>query len=346
MFNQRQDRPKNPAGQALPLFVKIALIKSYEKIKVYRGKIMGNILDNMIAPDDQVISDNGNVTISANTLFHFTGSFDNLLSILKYEFYPRYSLEDYSMFHDDKSVRYRNSNKATPMICFCDIPLSQISNHVIFYGKYALGLSKQWGIDNSISPVMYTLPNSIFSTVMKLNFDGIQKCIHRSNRHFGNLHRDNPDVIFDEKDNIIDEQSEELARIDSGLLEIISFTKPYEGNFVRNGKTYSNVRFYDEREWRYVPDPNKLFDESVPGYITREQFLDKEQLATANKTIESYFKLSFEPKDIKYIIVNNNDEILATVDKINEIKGSKYTYNDLRLLSTKIISMEQILQDF
>ena len=87
-------------------------------------------------------------TISANTLFHFTSSLDNLTGILINDFYPRYCLEDFSDFLEHK---YRI---AIPMVSFCDIPLSQIHNHIKYYGGYALGLKKEWGRRNKISPII------------------------------------------------------------------------------------------------------------------------------------------------------------------------------------------------
>ena len=88
--------------------------------------------------------------LSANTLFHFTKTHENILSILENEFYPNYSLEDW------KPLSGKTHPIAIPMVSFCDIPLSQISNHTKHYGNYALGLKKEWGIKNKINPVLYT----------------------------------------------------------------------------------------------------------------------------------------------------------------------------------------------
>ena len=84
--------------------------------------------------------------LSANSLFHFTSSFDNIISILKNEFWPNYNLE--CLFNSQLEI-------GVPMVSFCDIPLSQVKNHSKYYGKYAIGMNKEWGTENSINPVFY-----------------------------------------------------------------------------------------------------------------------------------------------------------------------------------------------
>lgn len=45
---------------------------------------------------------------------------------------------------------------AYPMVCFCDIPLSQIKNHTNSYGKYAIGLKKEWAQKWHISDTIHS----------------------------------------------------------------------------------------------------------------------------------------------------------------------------------------------
>ncbi|MFS2265232.1 abortive infection system antitoxin AbiGi family protein [Vibrio vulnificus] len=67
-------------------------------------------------------------------LFHFTNNKETLKLIFNHGYWPRYCLED---------IRWVNQVNAPymafPMVCFCDIPLSRISEHVSFYGNYGLG---------------------------------------------------------------------------------------------------------------------------------------------------------------------------------------------------------------
>lgn len=287
-------------------------------------------------------------TISANTLFHFTSDINKLISILTHNFYPRYSLENYSAFYTkamEKRLNY--SNIAIPMTCFCDIPLSSIRNHINVYGRYAIGLTKQWGKSKNISPVMYALDNSVSAKVIKRSFSRTEKCIHLSNEHLNELYAQDPNYKPDEKDRLIKRLSEELARIDNRLIDLMGFTKNYSGTFSRNGKYYKNVCFYDEREWRYIPDNNLLFEHQIPAYITKEKYLNINERQAANSKLERPdCMLRYDPHDIRYIIVATQDEILPMAKGIHQIKGDKYSYDDLQLLTTRIISMEQILQDF
>ena len=94
------------------------------------------------------------ITISSNTLFHFTSGIHRIISILKHGFFkPNLSLEDLSFLEIEEKV-------AIPMVSFCDIPLSQTKAHMRVYGYYGIGLSKLWGKMNGVSPVLYTYQGS------------------------------------------------------------------------------------------------------------------------------------------------------------------------------------------
>jgi len=96
------------------------------------------------------------MAISSNTLFHFTKTKENLLGILQDTFHPRYCLEKFG-------VGDMETEAAIPMVSFCDIPLSQIKNHLKIYGRYGLGLSKRWAKKRGLNPVLYLRKKSTFS---------------------------------------------------------------------------------------------------------------------------------------------------------------------------------------
>ncbi len=174
------------------------------------------------------------------------------------------------------------------MVCFCDIPLSQIRNHKGRYGSYAIGLSKSWAMKNRVNPVLYTYSGSSVSGKIKILFDLIPN---------------------------------ESAETISQQLDFISYIKPYEENLEKPSKPQErDITFYDEREWRYIPD---LAGTDVNKYLTNEIFQvsnarEHAQLLLQN---EEKAKLKFSPNDIKYIIVNKNSDILKMARYIDGLKG-------------------------
>ena len=47
------------------------------------------------------------------------------------------------------------------MVCFCDIPLSDIAEHTQKYGNYAIGLKKTWAMEQGVTPILYVHDNSV-----------------------------------------------------------------------------------------------------------------------------------------------------------------------------------------
>jgi len=204
------------------------------------------------------------------------------------------------------------------MVSFCDIPLSQIRNHVATYGRYAIGLTKDWARSHGVTPVIYH-------------------------------HRDSQTALAAER--LVISAASLITKHDVDLqgpldaLYLSFFFKPYEGRIWRNGRFSPHlVRFYDEREWRYVP-LIWPFDSVAPPFLHKEFLLDSVRLQTANDRLRDINSLVFEPRFIRYIIINRDSEILETLEQVLQIK-QHFSPNDLKLLTTRIISLEQILQDF
>jgi hypothetical protein len=75
-------------------------------------------------------------------------------------------------------------------------------------------------------------------------------------------------------------------------------------------------------------------------------YLNISKRSQANTEIQEKSRISFEPSDIKYIIVAHDNEILPMIWQIEVIKGKKYDTDQVKLLSSRIISAEQIATDF
>jgi hypothetical protein len=254
--------------------------------------------------------------LSANSLFHFTNSLENLLNILTSEFTPQFCLENFDVLRsstDEKALSW-----ALPMVCFCDLPLSQTSFHLSVYGDYGIGLTKEWGKKNGISPVLYAYFQSLLSAKLVKAFDQLLQVEER------NLDTQTRDVVDD-------------------FFDVFSFVKPYEGDLWREGRTISSLRFYNEREWRYVPQLDK--DDEYRMGMNPEVFLNDAKRKQANDRMAKSFRIGFEPNDIKYLIVRREEEIVPLIRQVEMIKG-RYSYDDVRLLFSRVISAEQIRSDF
>lgn len=78
------------------------------------------------------------VPLSANTLIHFTRSKENLKKILE---------ENFRIYNCRESVILggKPSEFYVPMVSFCDLPLSEVKDHISKYGNYGIGMTKAWG---------------------------------------------------------------------------------------------------------------------------------------------------------------------------------------------------------
>jgi hypothetical protein len=77
--------------------------------------------------------------------------------------------------------------------------------------------------------------------------------------------------------------------------------KPYEGSFYRKGDLKKDVRFYNEREWRYVPQ----IDPSIPlpSVIYKFDAMNPKLMKDYNQRLYECNEaaLEFSPSDVKYI---------------------------------------------
>ena len=93
--------------------------------------------------------------LSSNTIIHFTKTSEALKGILQTNFKIKYCQENIKL---QEELHY-----AAPMVSFCDIPLSQIKDHIGKYGAYGIGLTKEWAQKNKLNPVLYIQSDSFLS---------------------------------------------------------------------------------------------------------------------------------------------------------------------------------------
>lgn len=266
------------------------------------------------------------MAVSSQTLFHFTKTTDAIKSILEGNFKPSYCLE---------KIPFAEFSVGVPMVCFCDIPLTQTKNHISEYGDYAIGLKKHWGIKNKLNPVFYINPESKAAE----RLDTLTKYLMSNN--YKALGQRNPTL-----------ENRNHAYELKTLFEVISYTKPIKGsNWDKEKRAFKAKKrnLYNEREWRFVPHKeNEITSENVVplSIVFEDTFLNPDELKRANERIGNQL-LIFEPKDVDYIIVKKKSEIVMMYDLVHDIKR-RYGFDEksIKELLTKIIHIKRIHEDF
>jgi hypothetical protein len=244
------------------------------------------------------------MALSSNTLIHFTSSKDALKSILTEAFKLKYCRESIT-FHELEAAIH------VPMVSFCDIPLSQIKNHIASYGHYGIGLSREWAIRHRLNPVLYVQGSSSLAQ----SYEDL--LVH---------------LLEEEKKPSADKTARRIAK------DIVRYIKNYEGPLERGEIKLDNYRYSDEREWRYVPER-----EACHMLYTAEAF-EKKGKEAANRQLEA-LRLDFDPDDIKYIVIRSDQEIGEFVEHLRRAKGDKYSLRQVERLTTRILTSEQIHSD-
>lgn len=255
------------------------------------------------------------MAISTNSIVHYTKNLENLLQILKTGFSMKYCREDF--FWKESTLKY-----AYPMVCFCDIPLSEVKKHLDSYGHYGIGLKKDWAIKNGLNPVLYLEKQSSLS-------ESLMQQIMR-------FHKNKKEVLINPEIKKIDEVWRQE------LITLCSYVKNYDGDLIIESETKKDYRFYDEREWRFVPTAKQLKGNSRA--INQSIYLaNKEKFNSELNKVKLEFDLA---SDISYIIVKEDDDISKTLDFITQNFKKQLLGSDIEILMTKIISTNQIINDF
>lgn len=249
------------------------------------------------------------MAISSNSVIHFTNKIENLKGILNSKGFRLKYCSEHLKF-DGFGLPFAN-----PMICFCDIPLSEVKNHIDSYGSYGIGLYKSWAKDSQLNPVLYIDENSDTAKLMKTAFERFLE-LHKNEDAYDQ-------TIFD------------------AFFNLSQYCKNYEGPLKHGKINDEKYRFYNEREWRFVPN-EEMLGKNERAITIREYIKDKEKY---NKTLENTY-LKFDIENISYIIVNDSDEIPDILELINKVFEDTCTAKQLKILGTKVLTTNQIFNDF
>jgi hypothetical protein len=245
------------------------------------------------------------MSISPSTLFHFTNK-KALFDILRDNFKLKYCLEKLPNDKEDGKI-------AVPMVSFCDIKISEITEHIEKYGEYGIGLSKDWANEKKLSPVFYQNLKSEFSINFRANIKEFLADKNIDIKHKGTI------------------------------IDLLRLSKEYEGKLIRKTETKEKYRFADEREWRFVP--KMTLKKDIPDFINEKDYDTSEKKQKANDKLNDE-RLYFNANNIMYLIVKEESEINELINHIRQVKGKNYTMDEVDRLTTRIISCERIINDF
>ena len=277
--------------------------------------------------------------ISASSLLHFTNGIEALKGILKKGFRFSYCYEEYNnaiVFnneHKEHASFFIGSNGtkrgvAIPMISFCDIPLLRAHEHAKCYGKYIIGIDKNYAetLYSSLNPVLYLVSNHMDLSLCDISVS---------------------------KDNF---KSERTYNYSQSVDYLIAYSKRYRG-----------FDLYVEREWRIViPDGKGKVGE--PSWLWNIEFKSKDEykqyIKPYNDRLQSseaaylrFIKFQEEEDEnhfcnfITHIVVREDKEIPDLIEYILNTENRLFGYENISekarmILISKITSFERIEKDF
>ncbi len=260
--------------------------------------------------------------ISSSCLFHYTKSFETVISILQYGLRFSEVREPYPTIGWGTSplteIGLQRPFIDNRVVCFCDIPLTLAASHRAYYESYAIGLTKEWAINNGVAPVRYVHSNSPgFSGALIELLD-----VEYNRRELGadfvselTRHRTGAtpvaDDLSEDAKKMIRAVENELAKALGFIADGAAFFKTYESDDPLQGTPLK--RYYDEREWRAVHHESDA--------------------------------LQFKWDDIRYIICSTQDECEKLYERRDEISDSLSLPDNSRLWK-KLRSFEEIDSDF
>jgi hypothetical protein len=123
---------------------------------------------------------------------------------------------------------------------------------------------------------------------------------------------------------------------------LLSHIKPIEGKMFVNGK-FIQKEFHQENEWRYAVN-GKATELNVKPFLYKESFDVQKVLEDQNAKSKENYSLGVSPSDIKYLFVKNDSDIPELMDFIQTQLGH-YTNSDIKILMSRVISLETISRD-
>ena len=274
----------------------------------------------MAKKSNNVVLENDFNQKKVNHIVHYLDNFEVILKILKDGFAPSYCLETID------GIDYH-----IPMVSFCNIPLKDVDLYMR-YGKYGIGMSLEWAVKNSISPVIYFHENTPFKALhSKINQIHLDEIVNKI------LNKEVDKIINGDKSK--SDHSDEFKTIS----EINDITVPTL-QFFKNWKTKykgKEIITYHEREWRYIP---KITDKRI---VSNDEFDELKKTVFNKKPHLPEYALTINSiEDIRYVLINNEIQRNKVLSVLQRKFGMNEVVNAIMTGKLMIINDDLIRNDF
>ena len=206
-----------------------------------------------------------------------------------------------------------------------------------------MGLSKKRAHQNGLNPVFYIEDGSIVCQLLEpFLVDTL------SNDPYGDIKKRMSLTKTGESEYKINNIFKgKRARNINASVALLSLIKNHEGRLERtNKRPIENYRFYDEREWRYIPTADKFDDAKIiycPFYTPSEHAENK--IKKSKDLFLPFLLLPFSAKDIDYILVKKDSEISSTIAFLKRQTHHYKDENEFGILISRLTSVEKLKND-
>ena len=272
------------------------------------------------------------MNVSANSLFHFTIKFAHLQDIISSGFKYRTCVEELPL------PGYENCPfdqfgiithvQQVPVVCFCDLPLGQSSEHREQYGQYAIALSKEWGMRSGVTPIRYVhrdSPDFVSTTSSKImdmpvhlekhGNDVFQFCarVLRDGRHFPAPTNEDIANLPAPMRNLLEMVNAEFHALLEHSRNLMPFVRIYEGEWTDRATGRQGHRvFYDEREWRAAStEPNAMLQFKFADIRHIIVQTEDERTAIANQMISQAERLGISMSHLAWTKIRIAEELFG-----------------------------------
>jgi len=188
----------------------------------------------------------------------------------------------------------KNNGYKVPMACFCDIPLSLIKEHFEWYGRYGIGINRSYARELGVQPVWY----------------------------------------ITSENNLAKKLVESQKLSDYERRELLPYLKKFMGNQEFNNGIQKRKKFYDEREWRYIP--KKAIVEPLFGI--------KKANIDNSEDKNRFDRMRLLMQAVEYIIIDKESELDKLAIELNKLSASSGV--NYEWLLSKVITARRIENDF